>query len=158
MKKNVCNVRYLIAGVSSLDEMATFVRNFIRSRALIDLIRRGQRTIEASAATAYYRELKPGDRVNYMQESGGDIELVCEIVDKQHYQSVGELIVAVGVERVVGAGRQRQMVRGASDGGEAGDRAVDDGTNSILLKGWNLSNAVNKQGVLAFHLKVVEDM
>jgi ASC-1-like (ASCH) protein len=127
--------------------MAMFARNFTRSRHLIQLIRSGQRTIEASVATPYFHELKPGDRVNVLSQRDGDLELVCEIVEKQHFKTVGELIAAVGVERIVGAGKTPKS--GGRGGGEE---------NEILLRGGASPNAVARQGVFAFHLKVVEDL
>jgi ASC-1-like (ASCH) protein len=127
--------------------------NFIRSRVLIDLIRSGQRTVEVTVATPYFRALQPGDRVNFTQRHkvGSYSELVCEIVERQHFHTVGELLKAVGVERVVGAGKQRRRDRRDRDDDESAEAGV------ILQDNLSALDAVSEFGVLAFHLKVVED-
>jgi hypothetical protein len=127
---------------------------FTSSRHLIQFMRSGQHTIEAPVTTPDFQELKAGDRFNVLSSwhgHKGTLELVC----KQQCL----LIATVRIARIVGAGTmENSRRRDTIDGVGAGDQGEDDGKNDILLGGWTTSYATERQGVFAFHLKVLEDM
>jgi ASC-1-like (ASCH) protein len=130
--------------------MAVVARTLYRSRLYIELLRSGQRSIDACPASAPFRPLQRGDRVNISAIKSANVDLVCEIVDKRHYKDLTELIAAEGVERCLGV---RTNATG-KDGAREGNAVRVLSPHGLPVE----PHEFEQFGVFAFHLRVVEDV
>jgi ASC-1-like (ASCH) protein len=129
--------------------MTNVIRTLLRPRKYIELLRSGQRSVDACPATAAFHPLQRGDRLNIVNATTHDLELLVEIVNKQHYKSVNELIEAVGIHQCLGA---IATTRGNRDRGGARVKVINSRGHKIE------SHEIDQCGVFALHLSVAEDM